>query len=139
MDNKKLQGELITDEGIENFAYQDTLGYWTIGVGRLIDKRKGGGLSNQEILYLLQNDINDRVLSLSNLFPWFNRLSDNRQRVLVNMAFQLGTDGLLAFKKALSAMQSGDFETAANEMLFSKWAQQTPARAKRLAERMRVG
>ena len=52
-----LKSQLLREEGAESCAYQDSLGFWTIGVGRLIDSRKGGGLSNEEIDFLLENDI----------------------------------------------------------------------------------
>jgi lysozyme len=55
------------------------------------------------------------------------------------MAFQLGTDGLLGFKNTLALIRDGKYAEAADAMLFSKWAQQTPARAKRMSEQMRSG
>jgi lysozyme len=57
MSDPLLIAELRRDEGVDRSAYQDHLGFWTIGVGRLIDRRKGGGLSDEEIDYLLQNDV----------------------------------------------------------------------------------
>lgn len=56
----ELTKQLRRDEGEVLSAYQDHLGYWTIGVGRLIDKRKGGGLTSEESDYLLGNDIDKR-------------------------------------------------------------------------------
>ena len=61
---------LKKEEGVIPHAYQDHLGFWTIGVGRLIDKRKGGGLSADEIDYLLSNDINRFVAGLEKALPW---------------------------------------------------------------------
>jgi len=71
---------------------QDHLGYWTIGVGRLIDKRKGEGLSAEESAYLLSNDIEKRDKELQKRLPWAVKLDDARYGVLLNMAFQMGVD-----------------------------------------------
>ena len=138
---EQLTAQLRRDEGIKATAYQDHLGYWTIGVGRLIDSRKpGAGLRPDEIDYLLRNDINDRVAALTKALPMlFPKLDEARQGVLVNMAFQLGTAGLLGFKSTLALVAAGKYAEAAEQMLKSKWATQTPARAKRLAEQMKTG
>ena len=135
-----LTAQLRRDEGQRPLAYQDHLGYWTIGVGRLIDSRKpGAGLRPDEIDYLLRNDINDRVQALTKALPWFSALDEARRGVLINMAFQLGTAGLLGFKSTLALIAAGKYAEAAEQMLKSKWATQTPERAKRLAEQMKTG
>ena len=131
-----LTEQLRRDEGTESCAYQDSLGYWTIGVGRLIDARKGGGLSNDEIDYLLGNDIKAKTHEVLRALPWAARLSEARRAVLVNMAFQMGTKGLLAFHRTLGSVEDGQYGDAAVEMLNSTWAKQTPARAMRLATQM---
>ena len=115
------------------------MGFWTIGIGRLIDARKGGGISREESDYLLNNDINNRIASLEKALPWFNDLDDARKGVLLNMSFQMGINGLLNFKTTLARVQSGDYFGAADSMLQSKWANQTPQRANRLADQMRYG
>lgn len=134
-----LAKQLRQEEGEKLVAYQDHLGYWTIGVGRLIDKRKNGGISAEESAYLLNNDINRIVKTLSERFKWFSQLNEPRQAVLVQMAFQMGVVGLFAFTNTLSLIELGLYEEAAENMLKSKWATQTPARAKRLSEQMRAG
>lgn len=135
----ELTTQLRRDEGEVLSAYQDHLGYWTIGVGRLIDKRKGGGLTVDESAYLLNNDIDKRVAELRSRLPWTKKLDDVRFGALVNMSFQLGVDGLLGFKNTLALIEEGKYTFAADNMLKSKWAEQTPARAKRLAVQMRTG
>ena len=137
---EQLTTQLRSDEGTKATAYQDHLGFWTIGVGRLIDSRKpGAGLRPDEIDYLLRNDISDRVAALTKALPWFDRLDEARQGVLLNMAFQLGTAGLLGFKSTLALIAAGKYAEASEQMIKSKWATQTPARAKRLAEQMKTG
>lgn len=130
--------QLKRDEGVMLHAYQDHLGYWTIGVGFLIDERKNGGLRIEEIDFILQNRLAILTKELAIKLPWFLDLSTARQGVLVNMAFQLGVNGLLAFKNTLALIQQGKYFQAATEMLNSKWAKQTPKRANRLAEQMRL-
>lgn len=138
---EQLTAQLRRDEGTKETAYKDSLGLLTIGVGRLIDSRKSGaGLRPDEIDYLLKNDIADRVQALTKALPMlFPKLDEARQGVLLNMAFQLGTAGLLGFKSTLALVSAGKYAEAAEQMLKSKWATQTPARAKRLAEQMKTG
>lgn len=136
----ELIRQLKADEGVKPCVYKDSLGYATIGVGRLVDDRKSGaGLRPIEIDFLLQNDIDDRTEQLTKRLPWFENLDEVRQGALLNMAFQLGVDGLLGFKNTLKMVEDGRYSEAADNMLQSKWAQQTPARAKRMAEQMRTG
>jgi lysozyme len=136
----ELERQLRGDEGERSCVYPDSEGYATIGVGRLVDKRKqGAGLRPEEISFLIRNDIDDRINALHTKLPWFDNLDDARKGVLLNMAFQLGTEGLLGFTHTLSLVQQGKYENAAAAMLESLWAQQTPERAKRLSEQMRSG
>ena len=138
-DNTLLLQEIRRDEGVVPHAYQDSLGYWTVGVGRLIDKRRGGKLSDDEIDYLLVNDITRFVDELDARLPWWRTLSPVRQRVMVNMAFNLGTAGLLGFRNTLKPVEAGRYDLAARGMMASKWATQVKGRAVRLAEMMRAG
>lgn len=131
--------QLRREEGSIPHAYQDHLGFWTIGVGRLIDQRKGGGLSPEEIDYLLANDIARFTREVRAALPWFDRLNEARQAVLVGMAFQMGTAGLLGFRNTLAAVRDERYEHAAALMLQSKWAEQTPARARRMSRQMASG
>jgi len=120
-------------------AYQDHLGYWTIGIGRLIDQRKGGRLTDKEIDYLLANDIAEKTLEVARALPWIMDLDEPRRAVILAMAFQMGTAGLLAFKNTLAMVQSGDYKDAGRGMLQSRWAEQTPTRAQRMAKQMETG
>lgn len=136
----KSAAQLRYDEGVRKTAYADHLGYLTIGVGRLIDaSRVGAGLRDGEIEMLLRNDIMDRLSQLSKRLSWFNELDEARQGVLVNMAFQLGVSGLMGFKTTLDLIGKGRYDEASEQMLKSRWAGQTPARAKRMAEQMKTG
>jgi lysozyme len=135
-----LARQLRGDEGDRACVYQDHLGFWTIGVGRLVDKRKpGAGLRPVEIEFMLQNDIVDREQALAKRLPWISTLDEARRGALLNMSFQLGVDGLLAFKNTLRLVQAGQYTEAAHEMLRSTWAHQTPERAERIAKQMAAG
>lgn len=134
-----LTAQLRQEEGAVPHAYQDHLGYWTIGVGRLIDRRKGGGLSPEEIDYLLANDIERKTREVFTALPWAHYLDEPRQAVLIGMAFQMGTAGLLGFKNTLAHVKAGRYTQAATGMLASKWAEQTPGRAARMARQMETG
>jgi lysozyme len=136
----ELTRQLKGDEDVRAQAYKDHLGFLTIGVGRLIDARKpGSGLRPNEITFLLNNDIDDRIDQLSRRLPWFETLDSARQGVLLNMSFQMGVEGLLGFKNTLKLVEQGNYESAAENMLKSLWAKQTPARAKRMSDQMKTG
>lgn len=135
----RLRARLSADEGRVPHAYQDSLGYWTIGVGHLIDQRKGGKLPEHIIDALLDHDISEHADGLYKAAPWVRDLPDVYRAVLVNMAFQLGVDGLMQFKRSLSFMKAGDYAAAADAFLQSKAAQQTPARWTRHAKQLRTG
>lgn len=131
-----LREQLIRDEGIRLKAYYDTMGKITVGVGRnLTDK----GLSQDEALYLLDNDIREAQNGVLTVLPWTVGLDEPRMAVLINMAFNLGLRGLLSFRKTLEAIAKADYDDAAKHMLDSDWAEQVGKRATRLAEQMRSG
>lgn len=131
-----IRDQLIRDEGLRLHPYRDSVGKLTIGVGRNLDDV---GISNSEAALLLDNDINDVVKRLETAFPWTAVLDDARKGVLINMAFNLGLQGLAAFKNFLTAVQAGDYLKARDEMLDSIWAEQVGPRAQRLAIQMETG
>lgn len=137
--SEKLRAQITRDEGKVSHAYQDSLGYTTIGVGHLIDVRKGGSLPEFIIDTLLSHDIEKHQRELIAALPWFIELDPPRQGVLVNMAFNLGVAGLLKFANTLRSIREGAYSAAAVNMLESKWAQQVGIRAQRLATQMETG
>lgn len=139
MDLLQLELELVRDEGEVLHAYQDTEGLWTIGVGQLIDHRKGGGISKAASRFMLGERIAQIAKDLDREIPWWRQLSDARQRVLANMAYNLGVMGLLGFHNTLASIKSGYYDVAATQMLESKWAKTVGQRAVRLAAMMRLG
>ncbi len=136
MDRTRLSAQLVLDEDKRRKPYRCSEGRLTIGVGRNLDDR---GLSEDEIAYLLKNDIDAVERDLDRALPWWRELSQARQNVLANMCFNLGINRLLQFVKALDHMRARRYDAAASEMLNSKWARQVGDRAKRLAVLMRKG
>lgn len=134
-----LIAQLKRHEGLRLHAYQDHLGFWTIGYGRLIDERRGGGISEAEAELLLRNDVKRVQADIERRLPWVRGLSDARQQALCNMGFQLGVSGLLGFRRMLDALKRGRFHLASQEALNSRWARQTPSRAEEVADMIRDG
>jgi lysozyme len=134
-----LRPQLRIDEGCVEHAYTDSEGYLTIGIGRLIDKRRGGRLRPDEIALMLENDIIDAETDARALFPSFERLSDARKAVLCNFCFNLGRQKASQFVKFRAAIEEEDFERASKEMLDSLWSRQVGIRATRLAKMIREG
>lgn len=130
---------LKKEEGWIPHAYQDHLGYWTIGYGKLIDKRKGGGITKEEGEYLLRNEIARKSEELFEALPWAKLLDEVRQTVLIAMAFQMGVEGILGFRNTMHALMTGDWTKAAAGIRGSLWARQTPARAERMARAIETG
>ena len=131
MNREQLIQELKRDEGVVLTLYKCSAGKNTIGVGRNVDDR---GITDDESDYLLSNDIDLCIEELRATFPWFQTLSDTRQRVMVNMCVNLGLSRLMGFRKFLAAMEAGEWETAGVEMLDSKWARQVGPRSTRLRD-----
>jgi lysozyme len=149
MNKVKLKRQLEVHEGKRLDAYTCPGGCLTIGVGRNLEanpatdelgreiNQVGVKITEEEAHLLLDHDIDRFTSEVRSNIPQFESLSEPRQHVLIDMAFNLGTEGLLDFGRMLGAMHRGDFATAADEMLDSTWAKQVKSRAARLASMMR--
>ncbi len=133
----EIADALKREEGFVAHCYICTAGAHTVGHGRNIDADGGIGISEDEADYLLRNDI-DRTIAECQQWAWFDDLDPARQSVVVQLCFQLGRPRLSQFKRMLSALsqQPPDYELAAAELLDSRFANQVPARAARLAKQM---
>lgn len=120
-----LVSMLIRHEGMKFFPYRDTVGKLTIGVGRNLDDV---GITHNEALALLQHDISTATNECLHAFPWFADLTEGRQAAMVNLCFNMGLTKLGKFVRFLSAMELGNYDTAANHLLDSLWAQQVGSR-----------
>lgn len=136
MNLNDLKQQLIKHEGLELMPYKCTAGKLTIGVGRNIEDR---GITYDEAMYLLENDLTLYHVELMKAFPVVDQLDVVRQYTLVNMAFNLGITKLRQFKLMWAAIEDNDFEVAAQEMLNSKWSRDVGARSLQLSEQMRTG
>jgi lysozyme len=125
-----LAQDLRRDEGVRKKPYRDSLGIWTVGVGHNLES--GPILSDAAVQQILLDDLDATLQFLDLHCPWWLSQDPIRQRVLANMAFNLGPH-LLEFHQTLSAFQAGNFALAAAGMRASVWAQQVGARADRLA------
>ena len=133
---ERLFKQLKRHEGRRPRVYRCPAGKLTIGYGRNLESK---GLSDEEMDFLLNNDIKDYTELVLNILPWARQLNDARQDVLINMAFNLGTSGLLKFRRMLHHVKGGRYVEAAAEMLDSQWQQQVGPRAHELATQMAEG
>jgi lysozyme len=139
VDRDLLRKELIRDEGLRLTAYQDSVGLWTIGVGHLLGEVKRMAIiTREEAFALLEPDIDTALKIAKTLVPTFDQLAEPRQRVLVNMSFNLG-NRLMGFKVLLARIAAEDWPGASGAMGNSKWATQVGDRAVRLQEMMVSG
>ena len=136
--SEQLREMLRRHEGVRSFVYLCSEGYETIGVGRNIAD-SGLGLSDDEVDYLLDNDIKRVREELNDEYYWFGALNDARQEAMIDISFNLGQTRLRGFKKALDAMSTEDFDRAADEFMDSKWSEQVGNRSTEVTEMIRTG
>ena len=118
-------------EGFIDHVYKDKLGLDTIGYGTLMP------ITEEEATLLLQHRLDNMILELSSKQPVYSRLPKEKADIIAEMAYQMGIAGVLNFHNMWKALDNSDYEKASKEMLDSKWANQTPKRAKELSERMK--
>jgi lysozyme len=132
-DLSDLRDELTLDEGVKSRPYTDTVGNVTIGRGRNLS---AVGLSLDEIEYLWANDVARACVDLDAHLAWWRTLPAQQQRVMINLAFNMGIDGLLSFEHFLDAMQRQDWIVAAGELQDSKWWGEVGFRGPRMVARL---
>ena len=134
--------DLIHHEGKEPCVYKDTMGIETIGVGRNL---RDVGLSDDEIEYLLNNDIDRVEKQLDKYFPWWRNKQEEVRRMLISFVFNVGIGTARKFVKMMKAIELDRYHTAANELLYnsegkqSKYAKQVGRRATEMAEWLKEG
>ena len=132
----KLIEILKRHEGVKDTLYKCTADKWTIGVGRNLEDV---GLSEDEIEYLLQNDIERTKNLIERYMPWYSDLDEVRQEALINFVFNVGIGTAMKFKNAMTALEAHDYDTAAIEMMDSNWAKQVGSRAVEVTEMIKTG
>jgi len=136
------------EEGWRDQPYLCSEGYPTVGYGFKIGP-KGADLKLYQltlpkaagVVWLTEylTALTKRMLANPVINPAYRSCDPVRQAVLISMAYQMGTDGLAQFGRTLAAVMANDWQAAAAGMLASKWARQTPERAKRHATQMLTG
>lgn len=136
-DKEQIQDRIRRHEGKRLKPYQDSQGNLTIGIGRNLSIT---GISDDEAEYMFMNDLSDAVTKF-NMLPEkvIKQCNLVRQEILIEMIFQLGFDGILRFKKMLSAIEAGDFIRAAGEIYNSLLMKQCRERAEEYYYRMKNG
>ena len=129
MDN--LIKSIEKHEGFVGNSYKDHLGFDTIGFGTKLP------LTKEESRLILKHRLDKMMQDIKIRKPWFDRLPSEAKSILSEMAYQMGVGGLMNFKKMWDAILTNDYERAAKEMLDSRWAIQTPKRAKELSDKMK--
>lgn len=130
-------------EGWSDTIYRCPAGARTIGYGHNLEANPlpdvAAGITRERGRAILRADVRRVTAELLEALPWFEGLDEVRQAVLTDMAFNLGTRGLLLFQRTLRFCREGEYAEAAREMISSKWAAQVGDRARRLADMMRFG
>jgi len=161
MDKQRLLTTLEIDEGLRLYPYKCSAGKFTIGVGRnfednpfsidelifigikgrtfdvILEELTKKGITRGDALWLLERDVDKVYAQLKKQFSWFEFKPDVVQRVMCNVCFNIGLGRFLGFTKTINAIKNDRWEVAATELLNSKYAIQTGARANRLADVLR--
>lgn len=132
----KLLNRVARNEGFRAKPYKDSVGKWTVGHGWCLEDRP---ITHAESLWFLNGRLKKLEATLAARYTFWAKLSNVRRGVLIEMSYQLGVTGLSKFKKMLSAIRSQKYSLASQEGLTSKWAIQTPLRAKRLMQILALG
>jgi len=134
---KRHEGEVVTNG--RHLIYKCSKGHWTIGIGRNVDINGGLGLSDKEVDFLLEQDIERVIKELSIEFGWFADLDDVRRDAMIDISFNLGATRLRKFVLALDAMERAEYKTASKEFLDSDWSRQVKGRSIELASMIATG
>lgn len=139
-----VKEDLIRHEGYVAEIYLDSENLPTFGIGHLVTENDmeytwpvGTPVTDERILQVFHDDCNVAYSDACTLVLNFAGQSVDAQRVIVNMAFNLGRNRLGKFKKFLSAVNEGNYDKAADEMIDSKWYRQVKTRGVELVEIMR--
>ena len=140
MNMERLLKSVKEHEGYRNKVYLDSLGKRTVGVGHLcVEDFWEDGKEYEEKFHLtiLEHDLKSAIKSAEELCSKCPDLKDQAKEIIVEMVFQLGKTGVSKFRNMWKALKGPDYPTAAKEMLDSRWAKQTPNRAKEMSDHMR--
>ena len=157
MDVAKFKTQIKIHEGLRREVYMDTTGNRTVGVGFNLERMDapsrlqhvgashheivtgGSLLTEDQINEMLMADIKDAERAAIDLVSNYEELNDVRQRVVVDMIFNLGARGFSKFVNTRKYISRGEFVKAADNMMRSLWARQVKGRARILSDMMRFG
>ena len=141
MDMDRLLASVKKHEGYRNKVYLDTLGKRTVGVGHLCvedfwedDKE----YEEKFLMTILEHDLSSAIKGANDLMAENGCMDMNEKahEIIIEMVFQLGKTGVSKFKNMWKALSGLDYSTAADQMLDSRWAKQTPNRAQAMSAQM---
>ena len=145
MDINKLREEIAYDEGSVNEIYLDHLGLPTFGIGHLVidsdpehGQPVGTPVSEDRCNEAFDKDVQTVINDCNILYPDFDELPEEVQRIIANMMFNMGRPRLSKFKGMKRGVDAKDWNAAADEMVDSNWYRQVTKRADRLVARMRA-
>ena len=145
MNIDELREEIKRDEGSVNSVYLDHLNLPTCGIGHLVTEwdeeyglEVGTDVSEDRCIECFDTDIQIVLSDCDRLYPDFNELPEEVQRIIANMMFNMGRPRLSGFKGMKRGVDARDWNAAADEMIDSAWNRQVPKRAKRLVRRIRA-
>ena len=130
----ELLSSIRKHEGFRSKVYKDTLDFDTIGYGFAV---KDLVLDEDIANIILQRKLEALIRSIEFKFSWYADLPNAVKDVVIEMCYQLGVKGVSKFRKTIKHLENEEWEVAADEMLDSKWAVQTPNRAKALSDRVK--
>ena len=138
INREQLLADLKVAEGYREHAYQDTVGVWTIGYGKIkwgdgVEVKEGDTITRAGALKCLHEDMEDAIKDVERAFPWSHDLPEPAARALAEMCFNLGLPRLMGFKRMLNALKYEQWSSAHDEALDSRWAKQVHGRADRIA------
>ena len=139
-----LRKQLEIDEGVVHEIYLDHLGYPTFGIGHLVtddDPEYGANVGTKvdetRCIEAFESDLESVLSDCKILYPNFDDLPEEAQQIIANMMFNMGRPRLTKFKMMKDAVDNGDWNEAADQMVDSRWYAQVGKRAERLVDRMR--
>ena len=124
-------------EGYRRYAYNCCLGHLTIGYVTMI--AEGGHGVAEYVGEIRLQDYLTTIQSGLKVYDWFTDLDTPRQHCILEMAYQMGVEGVLAFRNMIQSIERKDWQSAGVHALDSLWAKQTPVRARDVAERLVQG
>ena len=136
IDLNRLQKQLVIHEGLELKPYRCSADKLTIGVGRNIQEV---GITEEEAMVLLANDIARCAGECTREFPWFLDLTPLRKEAVINLVFNMGMATFKKFKKTIAYLEAGNFELAGTELLDSNYARQVGQRSQDVANMLADG